>query len=139
VSEAITTEAGRVAEYARVRGKVREMLAVTDEDPALALALFHALGGKMSALEFPRAYVEPITDDGETYEGLRCPWCSVEIADDGLTIVDWATTCSSSSDVNAPEAYHAVDYDHEPEMETLHYQCEACTNPISLPEGWTEQ
>ncbi len=123
-----------------LRRRTREdVTALTADDPTEMLAIWYEIAAALPSAPFPVLIVEPVTDDGETFMGARCPYCHGLLGDDGITVIDWAAEGTESDDVNADEEYHSMSYDHEPEMETLHYETSCCSRPVSLPDGWTEQ
>lgn len=102
--------------------------------------LFGKIEKAITDREFPALVVETVTDDGETYEAVRCPVCGSLVSDAGdIYAVDLAHRWSpiefdvehDDADVSGGDTEVGV---------TLYYWHD--THPkghaVSLPEGWTE-
>lgn len=109
-----------------------------NETPTDALELALYLMGSISQCAFPELVECAITDDGETYAGVRCPHCEHELSGEDINVVDWGTRETGSSDISADERWVSMYYDDPVDAETLHYKCSYCDKPINLPTGWEE-
>lgn len=111
-----------------------------------ATAVVAALTAAQIAAEgfaFPALIEAAVTDDGETYRALRCPWCDSLITGDAdLAAVDYAERLSYSNligDAEFDRSSVSFDYSGDADFgDTLYYQTECCDNPVALPEGWRE-
>lgn len=113
---------------------------VADCSDAELLQVWYALAGRIAGHKFAQLVPATIEDDGETYEGLRCPHCESEASGyDGVTVVDWSIRHTYSDEANMETRELCVDYDGTEDYEALHYACGSCGAPVSLPDGWTEQ
>ncbi|QHC68724.1 hypothetical protein GSU68_18625 (plasmid) [Rathayibacter sp. VKM Ac-2759] len=87
----------------------------------------------------PVLTVETVTDDGETYQALRCPVCARLVSDGGeLRAVDVSTRWSSAEpDVeNRQMDMTAGDHDYGSTLYYVHWTGEA--HAVVPPEGWSE-
>lgn len=113
-----------------------------DTYPDAVPLLLDAVAGLVRTTTYPALNAETVHDDGETFEGVRCPWCDELVSEDGtLIVVDQAVRWTR---VDADEFDHErrniePDYGHHGDYEGLHYMHEACGKPVDLPEGWTER
>lgn len=101
-----------------------------------------ALAG-LDAMEWPALKVVTVKDDGETYPAVRCPWCKNIVEDDDLVAVDLSERWSRVDDLgettiaNGRVSLCSGDDDYDNTLYYLHLDG-SCINPVSLPEGWTE-
>lgn len=54
------------------------VLRLIDAHPDLALAIRAAVELRLREADLPPLVPVQITDDGETYAGVRCPWCGTD-------------------------------------------------------------
>lgn len=101
---------------------------------------YEALAAEITATVAPRLVVEEVTDDGETYMGLRCPRCGTLADEDNLAAVDQSTRWNYA---DAPDddsfdhqrlTFNGADDEHGETLYYLHNDSHA----VSLPDGWTE-
>ena len=87
----------------------------------------------------PELLIETVTDDGETYEALRCPVCQTLVTDSGeLRAVDVSTRWSSAEPdmENCQMDVTAGDHDYGSTLYYLHWTGEA--HAVVPPSGWSE-
>lgn len=87
----------------------------------------------------PVLTIETVSDDGETYQALRCPVCARLVSDGGeLRAVDVSTRWSSAEpDVeNRQMDVTAGDHDYGSTLYYVHWTGEA--HAVVPPEGWSE-
>ncbi|MFJ7289673.1 hypothetical protein ACIQUC_15285 [Curtobacterium sp. NPDC098951] len=83
-----------------------------------------------------------ITDDGETYAGVHCPWCGIDVENsEHLDVLD---ENDRSTTISADEFDHdhrtvSPDYDGRGQFDGLCCVCTGCDRPVSLPAAWTER
>lgn len=112
-----------------------------DETGSDLIAQRHHLDAKIRAFEFPRLMEEEVTDDGETYDALRCPECKSIVDSESLVAVSPAEHHATAEDLESDDAHEhcrITFYSGErPDLEeTLYYLHNE--HPVALPEGWTE-
>lgn len=118
--------------------QVRQLLA---KHPDLALRVRDRVTTLVRDTEYPCLVVEQITDDGETYEGMRCPWCGTDVANaDELVALDENDRITTFTADDFDWEHHSVStiYDQPGEFDGLAYVHIECYRPVSLPNGWTE-
>lgn len=106
------------------------------------LAALTAAHVAVEAFEFPALAEAEVTDDGETYQALRCPWCgAVLTGEEDIAAVDQAERWTRSDwigDEDFQRHQLPISFDDRGEFgDTLYYKTECCEKPVSLPEGWT--
>lgn len=110
--------------------------------PGAAPLLHDVAAHRARTTTYPALTAENVTDDGETFPAVRCPWCD-QIVSEGeeLIVVDEAERWTRVDGNEYDHDRHTIDpaYDGYGDYETLHYMHEACGNPVDLPEGWTER
>jgi hypothetical protein len=90
---------------------------------------------------FPALIEAKITDDGETYDALRCPWCDAVITgDNDVSAVDMAERWNASTEIDDEDFQHKqlpFYFDADSEFgDTLYYRTGCCEKPVDLPDGW---
>ena len=96
-----------------------------------------ALFDKISLYEFPELEVETVTDDGETYEALRCPRCGSLVAEDDLYAVDFAERWTAASDISTDNREVIFHFDEMGEFDSsVYYRHD--DHAVNLPTNWTE-
>ena len=116
-----------------------------EEHPGdLLIAEYARLQQAIRDTEFPILVQETVTDDGETWEALRCPRCDGIISNAGdLIAVSPAEDWAYSDDIGDHEIDHqTVEFEAgRPDLdETIYYLHDAGDgHAVSLPEGWTEK
>lgn len=117
------------------------MSAIHETWPDVLIRKWEALADEIRAAEFPRLVVEEVTDDGETFVGLRCPRCGTLADYDNLAAVDqsvrWNYADTPDDDSFDHERLFFSQGDGE-YSETLYY-LHNDDHAVSLPEGWTEE
>lgn len=112
-----------------------------DPEGDALLAAWEIAEDKVRQHTFPRLVVERVTDDGETFDALRCPRCgSLVDAQDDLYAIDVSIRANSTSDIGDDTfEHHRVSFDagdYSDYGETMNYL--HGDHPVSLPEGFTE-
>lgn len=101
-----------------------------------------ALYKEIRAAQFPRLMVETVTDDGETFEALRCPRCQGLVDADDLYAVSPAESWDHAYDVDSDAAienrtvtfYAPGGAEWGDTLYYLHHD-----HAVTLPEGWQEE
>lgn len=119
--------------------QVRQLLT---QHPDLALRFRDRVTSIVRNTEYPALVVEEITDDGETYDGMRCPWCGTDVANaDELVALDENDRITTFAADDFDWERHSVTtiYDGIGQFDGLAYVHIECYRPVSLPDGWTER
>lgn len=105
------------------------------------IAEYQALEEAIRRTAFPALEVETVTDDGETYQALRCPRCGGQVNDANLAAVDQSTRWNyadwpdDDSFDHERLTFNQGDSDFDSTLYYLHNDDHA----VSLPDGWTEE
>ena len=101
---------------------------------------FIALPDRIRAIEFPALYLDAVTDDGETFVGLRCPRCGQLVDDDSLTAVDMDLRhAEMDGDVWTAIDEQTFTFSAERgDYESTIYYRHNDDHAVALPEGWGE-
>ena len=103
--------------------------------------LHKAVEKQLPLADYPQLVVETVTEDGETFQAVRCPVCDsiVSHGGEGLYAVDNALRWTSAEfdlehedvDLNGENSNYG---------DTLYYWHATYSegHAVSLPEGWTE-
>ena len=87
--------------------------------------------------KFPELQIETVTDDGETYEALRCPRCGNLATEDDLYAVDTTDRWNGCGDIDVDNRDISFSSDGSGEFgETLYYLHNE--HAVSLPDGYRE-
>jgi len=111
------------------------------EHPDLALTIRAAIDQCVREGDYPPLIPVQITDDGETYAGVRCPWCAADVENgESLGVLDTSdrTTIVSPDEFDHDHRTISPVYDDHGEFDGLCYVHLDCGNPVALPTGWTE-
>lgn len=106
------------------------------------VTLFHAVMTALPKADYPQLIEEQVTDDGETYDAVRCPVCGSLVSDsDDIYAVDVAlrwTSAEFRTDYSTVELDGGHDADYG---DTLYYKHGdgKSSHAVSLPDGWTEE
>ena len=105
--------------------------------------LHKAVEKQLPLADYPQLVVETVTDDGETFQAVRCPVCKSIVSEgfSGLHAVDTALRWTEPEfDMDHDEVDLYGEDDDAPWGETLYYWHEAYPkgHAVSLPEGWRE-
>lgn len=117
------------------------VLRLIDAHPDLALSIRAAIEQRLREADLPPLVSVQITDDGETYAGVRCPWCGTDVENsESLAVLD---TSDRLTTIAADEFDHdhrniSPNYDSREDYDGLCYVHEECGHPVALPTGWTE-
>ena len=118
---------------------VRDLI---DKHPDLALTIRETVTQYVRDAEYPALVPVQITDDGETYAGVRCPWCGIDVENsEHLDVLD---ENDRSTTISADEFDHdhrtvSPDDDDRGQFDGLCDVCTGCDRPVSLPTTWTER
>jgi hypothetical protein len=121
--------------------KVAELLA---ESPEAALLVYDALATRIRRATFPQPDPVLISEDEGAYERIEwpCPHCGNDLAEvDGMRAVDVATRWTKNGGIAVYPHSTQVHFDYsdsDADFNGLHYACEACDRPVSLPAGASE-
>lgn len=99
------------------------------------------LPDEIRAIDFPRLEVETVTDDGETYEALRCPRCGYLVETGELYAVDNSLRLAEAYEIGDEDFQHksiVFDSENADAGATIFYQHGYGGHAVSLPESWTE-
>jgi len=125
-------EAAALAALTAVRGMGEE------GGPALVRLAAH-LYRLIAAAEFPALVAEEVTDDGETFQALRCPVCGSLVQEDELSAVDvserWTSADIDGFDFEREAVSFCFDGDDD-YQDTLYYL--HVGHSVQLPDGWKE-
>lgn len=111
------------------------------EYPDLAVRFRDGVTNLVRNTEYPSLIVEAVTDDGETYEGMRCPWCGTDVANaEELAAVDENDrhTRFSVDEFDWERRTITTVYDDSGEFDGITYLHLDCYRPVSLPDDWRE-
>lgn len=119
-------------------------------DPLDLLALYYLVQQAIPTAEFPRLVegLRTVTDDGETYQQryLQCPHCDRVVTTDDedgqaetLVSVDIAERWTYGASLGFDDRDAEFTYDEGADFEGFFYKHDACGQPVSLPENWTER
>jgi len=118
------------------------VLRLIDQHPDLALAIRSAIDQRIRETACPPLIPVQITDDGETYAGIRCPWCGADVENsETLGVLDTSdrTTIVAADEFDHEHRSISPVYDERSDYDGLCYVHEGCGNPVALPTGWTER
>lgn len=107
---------------------------------------YYAAQNDLRGHAFPALNPETVTDDGETYEALRCPRCGGLVDADALYAVSPAEHWAPAEEIGDWELDHGVitfERGENPDLdETLYYSHgmpgQDDSHAVSLPNNWTE-
>ena len=137
----MTTTVPTVAPKGAEQPLLDQVRAFIAEHPDLALRVRDMVTTYVRDAEYPALQVEQITDDGETYDGMRCPWCHVDVANaDELVALDEndRVTTFTADDFDWDRHSISTTYDGHGQFDGLDYVHLECYRPVALPEGWRE-
>jgi hypothetical protein len=109
--------------------------------PGIALTFRDQVTAIVRDTSHPPLRVEQITDDGETYQGMRCPWCGTDIANaEELAALDENDRVTTLTADDFDWERHCIEtvYDQSGEFTGLAYVHVESDRPVSLPDAWTE-
>ncbi|WIB72627.1 hypothetical protein [Curtobacterium sp. MCBD17_026] len=118
-----------------------QVRALIDSHPDLALTIRETITEYVRDADYPGLVPVQITDDGETYAGVRCPWCGTDVENaEALAALDEGdrTTETGAEWFDHDHRRVEFDYSSHADYHGLCYVCTACDRPVSLPAGWTE-
>ena len=117
------------------------VLRLIDAHPDLALSIRAAIEQRLREADLPPLVPVQITDDGETYAGVRCPWCGTDVENsESLAVLDTSDrlTTIAANEFDHDHRNISPDYDSREDYDGLCYVHEGCGHPVALPTGWTE-
>jgi uncharacterized C2H2 Zn-finger protein len=100
---------------------------------------WYALAEKIGRTAFPALRVEEITDDGETYDALRCPRCGDLVDGDELAAVDQSIRWNYARPIDMDDKGMIFDGGGYSDYGHTLYYLHNDDHAVSLPEGWTEE
>lgn len=121
-----------------VLAQVRDLI---DKHPDLALTIREQVTEHVRNADYPALVPVQITDDGETYAGVRCPWCSTDVENaEALGALDENDRITTTGADWFDHDHQRIEfnYDGSGQFDGLCYVCTYCDRPVSLPDGWTE-
>lgn len=117
------------------------VLRLIDAHPDLALAIRDAVELRLREAALPPLVPVQITDDGETYAGVRCPWCGADVENsESLAVLDTSDRLTTLAPDEFDHDHRTISpvYDERTDYDGLCYVHEGCGHPVALPTGWTE-
>lgn len=117
------------------------VLRLIDAHPDLALAIRAAVELRLREAVLPPLFPVQITDDGETYAGVRCPWCGADVENsESLAVLDTSDRLTTLAPDEFDHDHRTISpvYDERTDYDGLCYVHEGCGHPVALPTGWTE-
>lgn len=104
------------------------------------IAQLGTLFNKIRATEFPALVKERVTDDGETFDALRCPRCGNLVESEDLYAVDFSERWNNAGEIGDEDFVHGsvIFYPGDTDYgSTLYYLHD--DHAVSLPDGWVEE
>lgn len=117
------------------------VLRLIDAHPDLALAIRDAVELRLREADLPPLIPVQITDDGETYAGVRCPWCGADVENsESLAVFDTSDRLTTLAPDEFDHDHRTISpvYDERTDYDGLCYVHEGCGHPVALPTGWKE-
>lgn len=114
-------------------------MSITKTEGDKLIEQWYALAEQITATEFPRLEVEEVTDDGETYDALRCPRCGGLADEDSLAAVDQSIRWNYAEGIDMDDEGVTFDGGGYSDYGSTLYYLHNDDHAVSLPEGWTEE
>lgn len=125
----------------RAEDEVLELLRLIRDGGEVGGPMLVRLAGDLehyiASATFPELVVETVTDDGETFEALRCPVCDGLVDAWELSAVDTSERWSPASDISTDNREVLVHFDERGEFGDTLYYLHGENHAVQLPEGWT--